>query len=122
MPRLDAITIKGFKSIRALENFALQRRNILIGGNGAGKSNFMDFFRLLRAMCGFSLPGLPVSGLKNYVQLNGGSEALLHCGSKRTPSVHFSLSLNDHKYTVDLHPTVEENFLLSYAQFLPEGQ
>ena len=76
MPRLDAITIKGFKSIRALENFALQRRNILIGGNGAGKSNFMDFFRLLRAMCGFSLPGLPVSGLKNYEQLNGGSEAL----------------------------------------------
>lgn len=122
MPRLDAITIKGFKSIRALENFALRRRNILIGGNGAGKSNFMDFFRLLRAMCGFSLPGLPVSGLKNYVQLNGGSEALLHCGSKRTPSVHFSLSLNDHKYTVDLHPTVEENFLLSYAQFLPEDQ
>ena len=37
---LDKITIKGFKSIRSLEDFKLQPLNVLIGGNGAGKSNF----------------------------------------------------------------------------------
>jgi predicted ATPase len=47
---LDKQTIKGFKSIQALENFELTNLNILIGGNGAGKSNFIDFFRMLHAM------------------------------------------------------------------------
>ena len=112
MPRLDAITIKGFKSIRALENFRLQRRNILIGGNGAGKSNFMDFFRLLRAMCGFSLPGLPVSGLENYVATNGGSEALLFNGARVTPRMEFSLHGDSHVRSFLLTPTRDEKLLL----------
>ena len=56
--KLNTLTIKGFKSIRALENFQLNNLNVLIGGNGAGKSNFIDFFRLLRAMMGLSLPDL----------------------------------------------------------------
>ncbi len=51
MPKsLNKLTIKGFKSIQSLENFELRNLNVLIGGNGAGKSNFIDFFRLLRAM------------------------------------------------------------------------
>jgi hypothetical protein len=33
---LDKLTIKGFKSIRCLEDFELTKLNILIGGNGAG--------------------------------------------------------------------------------------
>jgi predicted ATPase len=35
---VDKITIKGFKSIRSLEDFPLRNLNILIGANGAGKS------------------------------------------------------------------------------------
>jgi predicted ATPase len=42
---LDKLTIKGFKSIKSLENFELGKLNIMIGGNGAGKSNFVDLFR-----------------------------------------------------------------------------
>ncbi len=38
------LTIKGYKSIRNLENFNLRRFNVLIGANGSGKSNFIDFF------------------------------------------------------------------------------
>jgi predicted ATPase len=40
------LTIEGFKSIRELKNFELRRMNVLIGANGAGKSNFVGFFRL----------------------------------------------------------------------------
>ena len=44
------LTIKGYKSIRNLENFNLRRFNVLIGANGSGKSNFIDFFRILNFM------------------------------------------------------------------------
>ena len=61
---LDSLTIIGFKSIRALEDFKLTNLNVLIGGNGAGKSNLIDFFRMLRAMMELPLPGLASASLK----------------------------------------------------------
>ncbi len=45
---IDRITLNGFKSIERLEDFALEKLNVLIGANGAGKSNFVDYFRMLR--------------------------------------------------------------------------
>ncbi len=45
---LKKLTIKGFKSIESLEDFEMRNLNILIGANGAGKSNFVEFFRILR--------------------------------------------------------------------------
>ena len=47
---IEKITIKGYKSIRSLEDFRMLPINILIGSNGAGKSNFIDFFRLLHEL------------------------------------------------------------------------
>jgi predicted ATPase len=47
---IDEITIKGFKSIRSLEDFKLCPLNILIGANGAGKSNIVSFFSFLHEM------------------------------------------------------------------------
>lgn len=45
---IKKLTIEGFKSICKLEDFELRSLNVLIGANGAGKSNFVGFFRLLR--------------------------------------------------------------------------
>ena len=42
---IDRITLRGFKSIESLENFDLHKLNVLIGANGAGKSNFVDYFQ-----------------------------------------------------------------------------
>ncbi|EGM0232178.1 TPA: AAA family ATPase, partial [Campylobacter jejuni] len=39
---LNKITIKGYKSIKDLSKFELKNLNILIGANGAGKSNFIS--------------------------------------------------------------------------------
>jgi predicted ATPase len=47
---IEQITIQGFKSIQQLDEFQLRNLNILIGANGAGKSNFVDYCRLLRKM------------------------------------------------------------------------
>lgn len=44
---LDRIEIEGFKSIRQLR-LDLKPLNVLIGANGAGKSNFISVFGLLR--------------------------------------------------------------------------
>ncbi|MCI5218463.1 MAG: hypothetical protein D3914_04555 [Candidatus Electrothrix sp. LOE2] len=45
---LSQLTMKGFKSIQNLEDFHLANLNVLIGRNGAGKSNFIEFFWMLR--------------------------------------------------------------------------
>ena len=48
MSKLKSLTLRGYKSIEALEGFELgPNLNVLIGANGAGKSNFISMFRLL---------------------------------------------------------------------------
>ena len=48
MATLNKLTIRGFKSIQNLEDFELGQLNVIVGANGAGKSNLISFFRLLR--------------------------------------------------------------------------
>jgi predicted ATPase len=97
---LDEITVKGFKSIRSLENFKLNNLNILIGGNGAGKSNFIDIFRLLRAMFQLSLPELSNASLKSYTNDAGGSDSILFNGPKVTECIEFEFyfGINAYKF------------------------
>lgn len=85
MPGLHSISLHDFKSIELLENFEIRPLHILIKVNGSGKSNFLSFFSLLRAMCGFSLSSLPESSLANYVAVFDGSDTLLFNGSRQTP-------------------------------------
>src|SRR5208337_1573992 len=73
---IERITIEGFKSIRKLEDFELRPLNVLIGANGAGKSNFVEFFRLLRE--------LVRQNLRVTIGQAGGPEACLHLGLKVT--------------------------------------
>ncbi len=76
MSSVEKISILGYKSIRALKDFPLRNLNLLIGANGAGKSNFIGFFRLLHEM--------QQQSLAEYVALKGGPDALLHFGRKTT--------------------------------------
>lgn len=46
---IEYLKIEGFKSIKTLE-IELLPINILIGGNGSGKSNFISFFKLLNSI------------------------------------------------------------------------
>jgi predicted ATPase len=78
MIRLTKIEIAGFKSIRSAQ-VELSRLNVLIGANGAGKSNFVSFFALLDAVNHGRLP--------DYVGQEGGAHSLLYRGPKRTSQV-----------------------------------
>ena len=94
---IDKITLKGFKSIRSLEDFPLRSLNILIGANGAGKSNFVDFFRLLRAMAN--------EFLQKFVTERGGPDGFFFMGPKYTQRISACLQFGRYVYTFDLAPT-----------------
>ena len=86
MPALDRITIEGFKSIR-FTDLQLGRINVLIGANGAGKSNFLEVFSLLRA--------IRKGKLQDYVARTGGAEKTLHFGSRTTKRMKIVIRLSD---------------------------
>jgi len=83
MQRLERIQIRGFKSIREL-SLELGSLNVLIGANGAGKSNLIGVFRLLNQV---------VNGnLQLYVGRAGGADQLLHYGKQITERIKIQLS------------------------------
>lgn len=110
---LDKITIKGFKSIQTLENFELTNLNVLIGGNGAGKSNFIDFFRMLRAMMELPLPGLTSASLQAYIADGGGSDDFLFNGPKITEQIEVETRFGPNGYRFKLAPTADEKFIIN---------
>jgi len=83
MTKLTEIGIGGFKSIKNLQPLELRPVNILIGSNGAGKSNLISFLNLLRAIA----EGI----LQDHVGRAGGAETLLYYGAKETPMMWASL-------------------------------
>jgi predicted ATPase len=103
MSKLDKISIKGYKSIQNLENFELSNLNILLGANGAGKSNFIAVFKLLAQMY--------TQNLQLHVQKNGGADALLHYGRKNTKKVSMEFHFDYKAYKFDLVPTVDNRLI-----------
>ncbi|WP_295387672.1 AAA family ATPase [uncultured Thiodictyon sp.] len=96
MAILDKITVAGFKSIRSLDNFELRNLNVLIGANGAGKSNFIGLFQLLSA--------LMAKRLQLFVQEHDGPDAILFGGRKKTPVLHVELFFGNNAYEIELKP------------------
>ncbi|MCK5691037.1 AAA family ATPase, partial [Myxococcota bacterium] len=112
---LDKLTIKGFKSIRELERFKLNELNVFIGGNGAGKSNLIEFFRLLRSI---------VDGnLNSYIREGGGISDFLFNGRKTTSELNVETRFGDRGYRFTIKPGPSENCLLTdEARYITEGK
>ncbi|MBK9753526.1 MAG: AAA family ATPase [Nannocystis sp.] len=112
MPKrsLDKLTILGFKSIRELRDFPLTQRNILIGANGAGKSNVVDFFRMLRA--------LALDGLRAFVTASGGGDGFFFEGPKVTPMIEAQVSFGEHGFGFGLKPTASSELMIDHLAIL----
>ncbi len=82
MAMLRRVILNGFKSLNAVD-LELRPRNILIGANGAGKSNLVSFFKMLNEMMG--------GRLQTYVAEAGRAQSVLHYGPKRTPQMEAML-------------------------------
>jgi len=102
---IKTLTIKGYKSIRSMENFALGSLNIFIGANGAGKSNFVSFFSLLRA--------LVRQELQLAITRRGGADAHLFLGPKVTNEIAASIYFGDNGYEFALVPTADNRLIFS---------
>lgn len=96
--KINRIEISGYKSISANHPMYINMSdiNILLGANGAGKSNIISFFRMLN----FMMTGT----LQKYVAQHGTSTSIMHYGPKVTPIMegHLELSNNNGKDYYDL--------------------
>jgi len=101
---LKTLTIEGFKSIKSVRHFYLDDLNVLIGGNGAGKSNFIEFFRLLSAM-------MKQDGLKEFVA--GNADTYLFGGTKETQCISIRMKFGQNGYQFELVPTESGHFLIN---------
>lgn len=110
---IKKLTIQGFKSIRNLEDFELGHLNVLIGANGAGKSNFVGFFRLLRELI--------EQRLQLVVSTEGGADACLYLGPKVTPQLVAKLYFGVNGYEFALLPTADNRFVFAHETTVYEG-
>ena len=110
---LDKLTVKGFKSIKDLNEFSLGDLNMIIGANGAGKSNFVQIFRMLMAMT--------QKNFSKFILERGGADNFLFNGHKVTPKINMEFefaSLSDNatgsnSFKFELTPTIDEKFLIN---------
>lgn len=99
--KVTNITVRGYKSIKSLENFVLSDLNVMIGSNGAGKSNLISLFKLL---------GEVAEGrLQSLVRKSGGANTLLYFGSKNTHFIETKIDFGPNCYWLKLVPTADDS-------------
>lgn len=113
--KLRNISLKGFKSFSSDEgiNLSLGDINILLGANGAGKSNFLSFFKMLAAMT--------ERRFQNYIATSGTAELFLYYGVKKTKKIEISFSFEDEKdivkYDIDLTYAIPDKLIIDQEAF-----
>ncbi|MBQ6472952.1 MAG: AAA family ATPase [Victivallales bacterium] len=109
---IKSISIKGFKSFRALKEMELGAINVIVGANGTGKSNFIEVFRIISAM-------LKNGGLREYVA--GASDVFLFGGPQITSHIQVRIVLDTSSYEFELIPTDEGFLMLTDEKVCPIG-
>lgn len=105
---MDYIDIKGYKSIKDL-HLELKPINVLIGANGAGKSNFISFFSLLRTA---------YDGELNSYVAGRGIDTILHNGRKATPNLYTKLSFENGTNSYEFNLKVENKTFVVQSELL----
>lgn len=100
--QLSKIVIEGYKSIAKCE-LEMGCLNVLIGANGAGKSNFIGFFRLIAVLLD--------QRLQSLVGKSGGPDTLLHFGRKKTEALSAELYFGNNGYKFTLEPTNDNRMM-----------
>ena len=90
---MNEIKVKGYKSFKEL-SVRLNKINLLIGANGAGKSNFLSLFELLNNAYD--------QRLSQYISQAGGVNKILHQGRKVTERVEITISEGRNSYSLSM--------------------
>jgi predicted ATPase len=86
MHLLETVSLRGFRSIKELDNFTFGPITVLVGANGSGKSNLIAFFRMMNEMM--------LGGLQRFLQNGGGGSNFLHFGPARTRFLEAKLAFH----------------------------
>lgn len=104
--QLSKIRISGFKSIKECD-IDFGKINVLIGSNGAGKSNFISAFALLQNVL--------VRNLQVTVAQSG-INSLFYNGRKVTEEIAFEVFFGNNSYGFNLMPT-DDNRIVFRKEF-----
>ena len=103
---ITKLHIEGYKSIKD-QDVELRPINVLIGGNGIGKTNFISTFNLLRSIF--------ENELQKYCNKKGGANTLLYMGKKRTSEItlemHFEKNGYQNKFKINLEEA-QDNLIM----------
>jgi predicted ATPase len=113
MSKIDRLTIKGFKSIRHLENFEMHNLNVLIGANGTGKSNFISYFQMLGE--------LVEQRLQLWTAQQGSADRIVSFGIKTTQVIESFIEFGRNGYEFKLSLTIDEKFVFLSEQVFFAG-
>ena len=116
--KIDSISIKNYKSIKDIDVLKLSNLNILIGSNGAGKSNFISFFKMLNMMI--------EKKLREYSKTIG-ADNLLYFGGKTSSEIFGQVDFGRNKYSFTLKPKEDDSLFFetektTYISYRYTGQ
>ena len=97
---LERISIEGFRSFRSLQDFELRNINVLIGANGSGKSNFIDFIEWIGDTARIALDEQDKSARKKGLWDN--DEMLFFIGKEPAPQTVFRLTTAGINYSLTM--------------------
>ncbi len=105
---INEIKLSGYKSIKEMA-LELSNLNVLIGANGAGKSNLINFFKMINHI---------MSGnLQQYIATTGYADALLYYGAKITPQItatfHFDTQAGKNTYHIRLVNAAQDTLIFA---------
>lgn len=110
--RLNSVVVEGFTSIRSAA-LALNDVNVLVGANGAGKSNFIRALSLLGRIVD--------SELSLFVGLSGGANALLSIDPAAPRLIRLEVEADAGRYIAELTPAAGDTFIFSDEAIWPRG-
>lgn len=112
---INNIQIANYKSIHKLD-LEMKPINILIGSNGAGKSNFISFFKFLK--------NIYDQNLQLYVAEEGSSDDFLYYSSTISDYIWGQIEFNEiNRYCFKLLPNKDDKFYFEFeaTQFNKEA-
>ncbi len=105
--QLSRIVISGYKSIKECD-LELGKINVLIGSNGAGKSNFISAFALLQDILNKNL---------QVSVATSGVNSILYNGRKETDEIKFEVFFGLNSYGFVLVPTDDNRLIFKKEYF-----
>ena len=124
-PHIERLRIRGFRSLADVTFSPNPGANVLIGANGSGKSNLVQFFNMLSWM-------LKSRRLREFISREGGADDQLHGGNHTTPRLDAEVRIrtsggrNDYRFSLAYaHPDqmmfVDEAFRYTRDEFDSEA-